>query len=579
MNKKTSKNLRICLAQINPLVGDLDGNAKKLIDYTKKALKLKADIIVFPELALSGYPPEDLLLKPHFITKNKEKLRQIVKASGPILSIVGFPHMENRKLFNAAALIYDKKLLSIYKKIFLPNYGVFDEKRYFTPGGECHIVAFGKEIKVGINICEDIWYTQGPQQVEALLAGARVIINISASPYHFQKIETRERLLKERARENNAFILYCNLIGGQDELVFDGGSLAFDNKGKLIARGKQFEEDLITVDLNITHFEKPTIKPKKVTFSLPKAWIKTNVLPKIQDKELLPTSNRIEEKLSELDEIYSALILGTRDYVRKNNFKKVVIGLSGGIDSALTVALAVDALGKENVISLMMPSIYSSSETKKDARKIAKNLGIKLINVPINEIYEKYLSLLKIHFKGHKTDVAEQNIQARIRGNLLMAFSNKFGWLVLTTGNKSEISTGYCTIYGDMVGGFAVLKDVPKTIVYKLAKHRNKTCKKEIIPESILKRAPSAELKKGQKDRDTLPPYPLLDKILDLYIEKDASFEEIIKKGIDIKVAKKVISMVDGNEYKRRQAPPGIKITPKAFGKDRRVPITNRFSG
>ena len=574
-----NKLLRICLAQINPIVGDLEGNADKIIDYTVKALKLKSDIIVFPELALSGYPPEDLLLKPHFINKNKEKLLQIAKASGPILSVIGFPYMEHGNLFNAAALIYDGKLLDIYKKIFLPNYGVFDEKRYFTSGEKCNIVALSKEVKVGINICEDIWYKGGPQYTEALLGGAKLIINISASPYHTQKIELREQLLKKRARENNAFIFYCNLVGGQDELVFDGGSLAFDNKGHLIARGKQFEEDLITVDVTTDSLKKTATKSEKIIFTLPKSSIKTQILPKPKDKEPLATSNRIEKKLSYLDEIHSALVLGTRDYVRKNNFKKVVIGLSGGIDSALTAVLAVDALGKENVIGLTMPSIYSSIGTQKDARKIAENSGIKLINVPISEIYEKYLSLLKIHFKANKPDVTEQNIQARIRGNLLMAFSNKFGWLVLTTGNKSEVSTGYCTIYGDMAGGFSVLKDVPKTMVYKLSRRRNKLSRKELIPENVFKRAPTAELKKNQKDQDTLPPYPLLDKILDLYIEKDASLEEIIAKGTNRKVTEKVISMVDRNEYKRRQAPPGIKITPKAFGRDRRIPITNRFSG
>ncbi|MGA2775533.1 MAG: NAD+ synthase [Candidatus Omnitrophota bacterium] len=573
------KILRVCLAQINPTVGDIPGNSKKIIAFIEEARTRQADIVVFPELSLSGYPPEDLLLKPHFIKDNENAIRRIAKASKLIFSIVGYPCLDRDKLCNAAALIYNSRLVDIYRKVFLPNYGVFDEKRYFSQGKICNIVAFGKKVKIGVNICEDIWHADGPQRTQVLLGGAKVLINISASPYHTKKIEEREEALKKRAKENNAYIFYCNLAGGQDELIFDGGSLVFDDKGKLLARGKQFEEDLICVDLNLADLRPPVTLKRKVHFCLPAASLRFKFLPEVKEKEWTSTENRIEKKLEFLDEIYSALLLGIKDYVLKNNFRKVVLGLSGGIDSALTAVLAVDALGSNNVVVLSMPSKFSAPETRKDARVIAKQLGIKLITVPIESIYKEYLSSLRGHFRDYKLNTTEENIQARIRGNLLMAFSNKFGWLVLTTGNKSEISTGYCTLYGDMAGGFSVLKDVPKGLVYDLSCFRNKCGKKEMIPESVINRAPTAELKRNQKDQDTLPPYPLLDKIIDLYIEKDMSLERIVKRGIDRSIAVKVISMIDRNEYKRRQASPGVKITPKAFGKDRRMPITNLFSG
>lgn len=536
--------LRVCLAQVNPTVGDLGGNTDKIIRFIEMARKRRADIVVFPELCLSGYPPEDLLLKPHFIAENRAKLRRIIKASQSIFCIVGFPNEEKGRLFNSCALIYNGRLLDVYNKIFLPNYGVFDEKRYFYPGDRCHVISFGKQAKVGVDICEDIWFRQGPQRMQVRKGGANVIINISASPYYYQKMTLREEMLKKRAKENNSFVLYCNMAGGQDELVFDGGSLAFDRRGKLIARGKEFQEDLLTVDIG---------------------------------KDASPCGNRIEKKLGYLEEIYSALVLGLKDYVGKNGFKKVVFGLSGGIDSALTVLLAVDALGRQNVVALRMPSEYSSAGAMRDAESISRSLGIKLVTAPITGLHKKYLSSLKSHFKGMKPDITEENLQARIRGNILMAFSNKFKWLVLSTGNKSEVSTGYCTLYGDMVGGFALLKDVSKQLVYKLTEHRNALHGGKAIPKSVFTRPPSAELKRNQKDQDTLPPYPVLDKILDLYIEKDKSFDEIVRKGFSRETARKVLRMVDSNEYKRRQAPPGVKITPKAFGKDRRMPITNKF--
>ncbi|OGS26245.1 MAG: NAD+ synthase [Elusimicrobia bacterium RIFOXYB2_FULL_48_7] len=531
--------IRVGLAQINTTVGDLPGNSEKIIRYMDKARDHGCDIAVFPELALCGYLPEDLLLKPYFIQKNREYLDKIIEKSGSIFAIVGFPCLEKGKLYNAAAVIRDKKLLGIYKKIYLPNYGVFDEMRYFQTGDKSPVFSFKGGLKIGVNICEDIWHRDGPQKAQAAYGKAKLIINISGSPYHMQKINLRQKLLSSIARENKTYTCYCNLVGGQDELVFDGASMAFDNRGKMIALAKQFSEDLLVFDIN------PGAK---------------NPLP----------AGRIENPPSPIEEVYRALVLGLRDYVEKNGFKKIVLGLSGGVDSALVAAIGVDALGKDNVAALTMPSVYSSGATLNDAKKLAKNLGIKLYTIPIKQLHTAYLGVFRKVFKGTKPDITEENIQARIRGNLLMAFSNKFGWLVVTTGNKSESSVGYCTLYGDTAGGLALIKDVPKTLVYKLAKYRN-------IPQSIIKRVPTAELRKNQTDQDTLPPYPVLDKIIDEYVEKDRSMAEISGKGLNKALVKRVISMIDRNEYKRRQSPIGIKITPKAFGRDRRMPITNKF--
>ncbi len=539
--------MRIAIAQINPTVGDIAKNADKIINYILKARDGRADIVVFPELALCGYPPEDLLLKSPFLKKNESELKRIIDASRDIFAIVGLPDSNKSAVFNAAALIYNKRLIDLYHKIILPNYGIFDEKRYFHPGNKVPIIPFGKDVNIGVNICEDIWHASGPHRTAVVSGKARVIINISASPYHAGKILTRQEILKERAKKFNIFICYCNLVGGQDELVFDGGSLVFRPDGSLLARAKQFEEDLIFADLDIE-----------------------------KAKESI---GRIEKLLKPVNEIHSALVLGLRDYARKNGFKKAVLGLSGGIDSSVSASICCEALGRDNVIGIFMPSKFTSVRTKKDTKRFTKNLGIKLISLPINNIYKTYLATLKRSFKGRKANVTEENLQARIRGNTLMALSNKFGYLVITTGNKSEISVGYCTLYGDTAGGFGVIKDVPKTMVYKLAGYINKKAGSEVIPNSIMKRAPTAELKFGQRDRDILPPYSMLDRILDAYIEKDKSKEDIIRLGFNRRIVNRVISMVDRNEYKRRQSPPGVKITPKAFGRDRRMPIVNRWRG
>jgi len=556
-------NLRIALAQINCILGDLEGNLRKINEYIKKAKELKVDIISFPELALCGYPPEDLLLKPKFVDDNLERLKELIGSIDEIVVILGFVDREGSDLYNSAAVIYDKKIKGIYHKILLPNYGVFDEKRYFKAGDKHFVFKYGRFI-FGVSICEDIWYREGSVRKQALL-GAEVLFNINASPYHSGKIKEREEIVKNQAKENKVIIAYTNLVGGQDELVFDGQSMVVDEEGKVIGRAEAFKEDLLVLDLDIPKSKRRTTKP--VITITDKLVLKKRVA--LPEKKIKPPEP--------IEEIYQALLLGVGDYVSKNGFQQVVIGLSGGIDSSLVATLACDALGKENVCGVFMPSPYTSRESEEDANLLVKNLGIRLINVPIEQIYKSYLLLLEPNFGGLEEDITEENIQARIRGNILMALSNKFGWLVLTTGNKSEMSTGYATLYGDMAGGFSVIKDVPKTLVYKLAKYRNSIS--PVIPERILTKEPSAELKPNQKDKDTLPPYEILDPILKAYIEEDKDRNEIISLGFDTPTVKKVISMVDKSEYKRRQAPPGIKITPKAFGKDRRMPITNKYRG
>jgi len=530
--------LKIALAQINPTVGDLTGNARKILEYVQQAQAQGADLVVFPELALCGYPPEDLLLKKHFVADNIKTLHALAEKFSNISVIVGFVDCDRKgKIYNAAAFISDGKVTDVYYKQELPNYGVFDEKRYFSCGKNTGILTIKGET-IAVNICEDIWIEKAGYRSQAA-AGAKMLINISSSPYHAGKLKMRQELLTRRSREMQAYIVYVNAIGGQDELVFDGGSMVLSPEGKVFARAKQFEEQLLLV--------------------------------------ALPQEGRVEPLLDETAEIYQALVLGTRDYAFKNGFKKVALGLSGGVDSALVACIARDAFGRENVTAISMPSSFNSKATRTDARQLAVNLGIEFKEIPIEGIFADYLKTLAPYFSGRPADTAEENIQARIRGNILMAFANKFGGLILTTGNKSEMAVGYCTLYGDMSGGYAVIKDVFKTKVYTLARYRNSLEKEALIPESILLRAPSAELRDDQTDEVTLGAYADLDKVLMEYIEGRASYQDIVAGGMDPKLVSRTIRLVDANEYKRRQAPPGVKITPCAFGKDWRLPITNRY--
>ena len=554
--------LRIALAQINPTVGDLSGNRDKILRFIKVAEEKGADILVFPEMCLTGYPPEDLLLKPHFLNDCQTVMKNIAKRSGHVLTFVGFPLIKRGRLYNACAGIYCGKFIGVYSKRKLSNYGVFDERRYFDTGDSPLLIRYG-EIKLGVTICEDI---------DPLSSGIDLLVSLSASPYHFGKVKERKKMVRDFVSKNKVTIAYCNQIGGQDELVFDGGSFICERNGKFILEGPLFKEELLMTDLVFK--KRSVLKGSSPATKKSESWIK--IKPSSETKRI-PISPYSGKAMGVEEEVYEALILGIQDYVRKNGFKKVAMGLSGGIDSALVSVLACDALGAENVSCISMPSPFSSQEAIKDAKILTRNLGTRLITLPIEDIYRAYLAALKPAFKGKKTDVTEENIQARIRGNMLMAFSNKFGWLILTTGNKSEMSVGYATLYGDMAGGFAVLKDVYKTLVYRLVNFRNKKADRELIPRSVIERAPTAELYPGQKDEDTLPPYSILDKILQLYIEKDLSYDMMLKKGFKQKITKDVIQRVDMNEYKRRQSPPGIKITPKAFGKDRRMPITNSY--
>lgn len=574
------KILRIALAQINSTVGDLAGNSKKIMEYIKKAKRHKADIVAFPELAVTGYPPEDLILKPQFIRDNIAEIKKIGGKVSGITAIIGFVDLkQDKSIYNAAAVIAEGRIIDVYHKIFLPNYGVFDEFRYFRSGKRFPVYSLNN-VKIGINICEDIWHCDGPARIQSL-AGAEVIININSSPYERDKHLKREKILCERSSQNMVMIAYLNSVGGQDELVFDGFSMVYDHRGCLMAREKQFKEDMMIMDLDIEQvrrFRKVKISSEKhkmtrLTGKVEK--IKIPAFKHAERKSLLLFY--IEPVLQCEEEIYRALVLGTSDYIRKNGFKGVVIGLSGGIDSSLVGSIAVDAIGRENVTGLFMPSGFTSKESREDAFELAQNLGINIIEISIEDIMKGYIRVLSSKFSGRGEDTTEENLQARIRGNLLMAFSNKFGWLVLTTGNKSEMSVGYATLYGDMAGGFAVIKDVPKTLVYEICRWRNSEGKDRVIPERVLWKEPTAELKPDQKDSDTLPPYPVLDPILKAYIEDEMSFEEILKLGCEPECAKKVIDMIDKSEYKRRQAPPGIKITARAFGRDRRFPITNKY--
>jgi len=582
--------IRIALAQINPTVGDFAGNTAKIISSIERAREIGADIVAVPELSLPGYPPEDLLLKPQFITANLKALDQVIAASSGIISIVGFVD-RTTDIHNAAAVICDGELRGVYHKNFLPNYSVFDEYRYFDAGHATPIFSYG-DVLFGVNICEDIWYPGGPTQAQAL-AGAQVIINISASPYHAGKGRDRERMLATRAEDNAVALAYVNLVGGQDELVFDGQSLVINENGHIVARGKLFEEDLIGADINPERVFKerlhdPSRRQERIDIASAGVTVEQIELRKEPFEKV---KGRVESRQARplalpgsSHEIYQALVIGARDYVHKNGFKNVVIGLSGGIDSALTACIAVDALGAEHVTCVFMPTRYSSNESARDARQLAENLGVAYQIIPIEDTFMRYLEMLKPAFADTTMGIAEENIQARIRGNILMALSNKFGALVFSTGNKSETSVGYSTLYGDMAGGFAVIKDVPKTLVYELSEYVNRRGATQVIPEYSIKRAPSAELREDQTDQDSLPPYEILDEILELYIEQDLSAEAILSEkagveGFDEKTVRWVVRQVDINEYKRRQAAPGIKITPRAFGRDRRMPITNKFHG
>jgi len=556
--------IRIALAQINCTVGDLNGNCRKILEYAEKAERYAADIVSFPELAVTGYPPEDLLLKPKFVEDNVAALQELSRSIRNIVAVVGFVDKGRRGVHNSAAVISAGEIKGIYHKMRLPNYAVFDEKRYFNSGKNPLVFLFGQH-PFGVNICEDIWMPGGPTAAQARY-GARFICNINASPYHAGKIKLRQEIIGTQARNNNVVMSYTNMVGGQDELVFDGQSMVIDKDGTLLARAEAFKEDLLIVDVKL-HEEGRVRSAKR--------------LVKVKDGHSrsvnVPVEKRIAPPLKPTEEAYRALLLGLRDYVQKNGFKKVVLGLSGGIDSALVAVLAADALGKENVMSVFMPSRFSSEASRVDARELCENLDVRFLEISIERIYDAYLETLASVFSGLQPDITEENIQARIRGNIIMALSNKFGWLVLTTGNKSEMSVGYATLYGDMAGGFAVIKDVPKTLVYRLCRWRNSLSR--AIPERVLTKAPSAELKPDQKDTDTLPPYDTLDPILKAYVEEDEDAAKIIRTGYDPETVNRVIKMVDMSEYKRRQSPPGIRITPKAFGKDRRVPITNKYKG
>jgi len=569
-------------------VGDLEGNKEKILASMQQAHAAGAHIVCVPELALAGYPPEDLLLKPGFVAAQLRKLDELIEASRDLpglTAVIGFVDRDH-DIYNAATIIYEGKLYGTYHKHYLPNYGVFDEYRYFQAGRKAPVFVING-VHVGVTVCEDVWYPGGPMTLQAL-AGAEVIININGSPYHAGKGIFREEMLATRAADNGVIVVYLNMVGGQDELVFDGGSMVFNEQGALIARAREFAEDMLIVDLDTASvFRSRLHDPRRRQERLQ---ADSDLVPIITISDeprqepsaqphphLLGASQHIEPKMGRLEEIYAALVLGTRDYVHKTGFKKAIIGLSGGIDSSLTAVIAVDALGAENVLGISMPSGYSSEGSKTDAQELAENLGIEFLTIPIEETFRAALKMLRPVLGEADHGLAVENLQARIRGNILMSASNQLGPIVLTTGNKSELATGYSTLYGDMAGGFNVLKDVLKTLVYELAVYRNMLGDEPVIPQPVFEKLPSAELRPGQKDTDALPPYEILDPILKAYAEDDRSFEEIVAMGFERKTVEQVMRMVDYSEYKRRQAPPGVKITTRAFGRDRRLPITNKY--
>lgn len=565
------KDLRVALAQINPTVGALRANADRIAEVAHKAARAGADLVVFPEMAVSGYPPEDLVLRPHFLADVERRLAELERRlPKEIVALVGAPRAgATGGAFNSAVVFGAGRRLGCYDKMLLPNYGVFDEARIFKAGARPGLLRLGLW-RIGLHICEDSWHPSAAP-CAALRGAVHLAVNLSSSPYHYRKIRLRERVLAAASRALGAPLLYCNLVGGQDELVFDGGSKALDGR-RVFARAKQFEEDLLFVDMP---WRRSPLDVPRVGEIAP--LIIEGPVPAARPRRRKEIPRRVEALLPPTEEVYAALKLGLSDYVRKNGFQGVVVGLSGGIDSALTATIAADALGRDRVHGISMPSRFTSAGTRTDARRVAESLGIHFIEQPIERLHAAFLEELTPHWRGRPPDVTEENIQARIRGVILMAFSNKFGWLAVTTGNKSEVATGYCTLYGDMAGGFAVLKDVPKTLVYRLSRWRNRQGQRPVIPPSTIRRAPTAELRPNQKDQDSLPPYPLLDAILERYVERDQGVEEIIAAGFDAATVRRVARMVDRNEYKRRQAAPGVKITPKAFGRDRRIPITNAY--
>lgn len=574
------RRLRLALAQMNSTVGDLAGNAAKIRRLIGEARKAGADLVAFPEMALPGYPPEDLLLKPRFIHDNLKALESVAAATRGIAAVVGVVDRDG-DIFNAAAVLANGRRIGMHRKMYLPNYGVFDEDRYFQAGRECSVFEIGG-VTVGVNVCEDMWFPEGPTQLQALLGEAEVIVNINASPYSQGKGAFRERMLATRAADNLVIVAAVNMVGGQDELVFDGHSVVVDQLGTIVARGGQFIEQLLVVDLDVdgvfqSRLHDTRRRKKKLALLDEFGAVHRVRLPRIRtSRPKRPWTNRpVTPALASDEEVYRALVTGVRDYVAKNEFKTVVIGLSGGIDSALTATIAADALGPPRVVGVFMPSPYTATQSREDTERLAANLGIRLITLPIHGLIAGYEKTLAETFAGRRPDTTEENVQARIRGNLIMSLSNKFGWLVLTTGNKSEMSVGYATLYGDMAGGFAVLKDVYKTLVYDLSRHRNAAG--DIIPERIISRAPTAELKPDQRDQDTLPPYDVLDPILKAYVEEDKALDAIVAMGYAKGTVEAVARMVDRSEYKRRQAPIGIKLTPRALGKDRRMPVTNRY--
>jgi len=572
---------RLALAQINTTVGDIPGNTALMLEYLERARESGADLIAFPEMATTGYPPEDLLFKTSFLRDNVAAMEKVVGAAQDIAVVVGYVDV-GKDISNAAALGYEGKVVDTYRKMYLPNYGVFDEDRYFQRGDTCPVYVING-VGVGVNICEDVWYPVGPIAVQRD-AGAELIVNINASPFHAGKRAYRERMIATRAADNELFVAHLNAVGAQDELVFDGASLVCDMSGEVVARGPAFQESLIIVDLDIEALFRSRLRdprPRKENPTILREIGASRVLhvSKYEPKQRspLPAPDSVVI-MDEVEEVYQALVLGTRDYLGKSGFKKAMVGLSGGVDSALTATIAVDAIGPDNVVGIAMPSRFSSEGSISDSKELSDNLGIELWTVPIEPAHIAFGDMLDSYFQGTEPNVAEENVQARIRGNVLMTISNKFGWIVLTTGNKSEMAMGYATLYGDMAGGFAVIKDVPKTLVYKLCRWRNQHGNpKEVIPQSITSKPPSAELKEDQLDEDSLPPYEVLDPVVKAYVEEDCSYQEMVDMGFDPQVVRQVITAVDRNEYKRRQAPPGVKITPRAFGKDRRLPIVNRY--